>query len=267
MNFFNRQKLIPNWNQDSFNKSILILGVGGIGCHQAVSCCRLGIRDILLVDMDTIEDHNLNRQILYNKAEIGNKKVLVAQKHLNFLHSLETNVEVIDLHIFKNWQDFVPLVKKSDFVLNGLDCPEVKRVAVAALCLKYKKPMIYAGTDIITGNAGMVLFQDKNGQPCYECLQACLSTVKPEYYDYFILENIEKHKEIPIEKISTEKEHPIAASTNYTASIISNIAISLMVHYLQSWSELPNRVIIDLYNLEIESWKVEISEGCPICKE
>jgi len=48
MNFFHRQKLIQNWNQKSLEKNILIVGVGGMGTHMAVSCCRLGVKKIIL---------------------------------------------------------------------------------------------------------------------------------------------------------------------------------------------------------------------------
>lgn len=266
MNFFNRQKIIPRWNQNFFNKKILIVGVGGIGCHMAVSCCRLGIKNLIIIDSDVIEPSNLNRQILYNKKEIGNKKALVAKKSLEFLHEIDTEIEAVDLDIFEKWNEFIPLLKKSDMVLNGLDCPEIKRVAVASLCLKFEKPMIYAGSDIISGNSGMILYQPINGQPCYECLQASLSTINPKYYDIFKLENIDKQAKIPIDNILKEENLPVAASTNYTAAIVSNLAINLMVHYFLNWSSPPNRTIVDLYNLDIESWKIEGSKECLLCK-
>ncbi|NVM02064.1 MAG: ThiF family adenylyltransferase [Candidatus Helarchaeota archaeon] len=265
MNFFHRQKLIPNWNQESLKKIILIVGIGGMGNHMAVSCCRLGVKKIILVDHDVIESSNLNRQILFNKNEIGNKKVNVAKKHLEFLHTINTSIEAIDLDIFKNWNEFVPLIKKVDFILNGLDCPEIKRVAVSSLCLKLNKPMIYAGTDVISGNAGMILYQKPEGHPCYECLQASLASVKSEFHKIFSPINIDKQNSIPIDKITAKEEHPLAASTNYTASIVSNLAINYMVHYLLGWSEIPNRTIIDLYNSTIDTWKLRGVEDCLLC--
>ncbi|MFX0136871.1 MAG: ThiF family adenylyltransferase, partial [Candidatus Hodarchaeota archaeon] len=220
---------------------------------------------IILIDHDIIEPSNLNRQILYNKAEIGNKKVIAASKHLEFLHIINTTVETIDLDIFKNWIDLVSLIKESDFVLNGLDCPEIKRVAVSSLCLKFQKPMIYAGTDVISGNAGMILYQKPNGKPCYECLQATLNTIKPEFHHIFSPAKIDSQNSIPIDKIAGKEEHPLAASTNYTAAIVSNFAINYMVHYLLDWSEIPNRTIIDLYNSTIDTWKLEGVEDCLLC--
>ncbi|MHA1379445.1 MAG: HesA/MoeB/ThiF family protein [Candidatus Helarchaeota archaeon] len=265
MNFFHRQKIIPQWEQNLINKRILIAGVGGTGCHMAVSCCRLGIKKLILVDTDIIEPSNLNRQILYNKKEIGNKKVMIAKKHLEFLHNINTKIDAFELDIFSKWSEFVPLVRESDLVLNGLDCPEIKRTAVSSLCLKLKKPMIYAGSDIISGNAGMILFQPINGKPCYECLQASLVSINPEYFKIFNPENIDKQHDIPINKILKNKKTPIAASTNYTASIVANLAINLMVHYLLNWSAPPNRTIIDLYNLHIESWKINGTKNCLLC--
>ncbi|MHA1300254.1 MAG: HesA/MoeB/ThiF family protein [Candidatus Helarchaeota archaeon] len=265
MNFFHRQKIIPQWNQTSFDKKILIVGIGGMGCHMAVSCCRLGVRDIVLVDSDVIEPSNLNRQTLYNKKSIGMKKTEAAKNNLEYLHKINSNIEVVDIDIFKEWKQFIPLVKDSDFVLNGLDCPEIKRVAVSSICLKYEKPMIYAGTDVISGNAGVILYQPSKGKPCYECLQAALVSIEPKYYKIFKPNNIDKQDEIPIDAISREYNPPVAASTNYTAATISNLAINLLVHFLLNWSVLPNRIIIDMYNLNIESWNIEGAEECPLC--
>ena len=267
MNFFNRQNIIPNWNQNVFYKNILIVGIGGMGTHMAVSCCRLGIKKIVLIDNDIVEPSNLNRQILYNKNGIGEKKIVVAKNNLEFLHTINTTVEAIDLDIFKNWIDFIPLVKETDFVLNGLDCPEIKRVAVSSLCLKFQKPMIYAGTDIISGNAGMILFQKPKGQPCYEYLQASLNSIKPDYKHIFFPNNIDQQQTIPIEKILGKKEPPLAATTNYTAAIVSNLAINSMVHYLLNWTNVPNRIIIDLYNFTLDSWNIEGNENCLLCRK
>lgn len=73
---FDRQCRIPDWNQDVISQQVtLILGVGGLGCSVAISCARLGFRKLILVDYDVVVLHNLNRQILFGRSDVGKPKV------------------------------------------------------------------------------------------------------------------------------------------------------------------------------------------------
>ncbi len=62
---------------------VLIIGAGGLGCTILTYLAVSGIKAIGLIDGDTIEYSNLNRQILYNKYDIKNSKVLTAKKKSN----------------------------------------------------------------------------------------------------------------------------------------------------------------------------------------
>jgi molybdopterin/thiamine biosynthesis adenylyltransferase len=60
----------------------LVLGCGGLGNGVAMGLCRLGVRKLILVDMDDVEATNLNRQILFTKDVVGMRKVDVPPLHL-----------------------------------------------------------------------------------------------------------------------------------------------------------------------------------------
>ena len=63
---FDRQLRLPGWNQAVLKKStVLIVGVGGLGVEVAKNLAMVGVGHIILVDMDTIEYSNFNRQILF----------------------------------------------------------------------------------------------------------------------------------------------------------------------------------------------------------
>jgi molybdopterin/thiamine biosynthesis adenylyltransferase len=49
--------------------------VGGLGTNVALGLCRLGVQKIFLVDKDVVDAHNLNRQILFSKEDVGVPKV------------------------------------------------------------------------------------------------------------------------------------------------------------------------------------------------
>ena len=65
------------------SSSILIIGVGGLGCPAAAYLVGAGIGTIGLVDGDVVEESNLHRQILHSTARIGMTKVDSARVALN----------------------------------------------------------------------------------------------------------------------------------------------------------------------------------------
>ncbi len=265
MEFFKNQKEIQNWNQDVLNNThVLIVGVGGIGSIAALACARLGIGRISLCDMDTVEPSNLNRQLLYGTHDIGKQKIESALINLSQIHSLTSYIEGFDFDIFQNWKKFINLVKKADIVYNALDLPEVKKLLVANLCLKLRKPMIFSGTDPISGNAGMILFQQPDGSPCYNCLTAAIHSVKEEYRPNLDTNKIDQYDMFPVEQMADYNEI-LGKTTVYTASIITMFGIDLMIHWLFRWFDsFPNRIILDLYNFTCETW-IE-TNSCQFCQ-
>lgn len=104
MEIFSRN--IKFWGDEKQNKladsSILIAGVGGLGCAVAEVLVRGGIGKLILIDNDNVEVSNLNRQILYDNNDIGKSKVKVAQQKLKAINpKLEIEVfqkDIADLH-------------------------------------------------------------------------------------------------------------------------------------------------------------------------
>ena len=80
---YDRQFRLEGWSQKIVkNSRILIIGVGGLGCEIAKNLAMVGVGNILLVDLDIIEYSNLNRQILFIDAPIGESKAVAASKNL-----------------------------------------------------------------------------------------------------------------------------------------------------------------------------------------
>ncbi|MFX1298152.1 MAG: ThiF family adenylyltransferase, partial [Promethearchaeota archaeon] len=190
--FFKKQFQIYGWNQEVLAKThVLIVGLGGIGSNASIACARLGIGQLTLCDLDFIEPSNLNRQLLYSKEDQGKQKVDRAIDNLTSFHSLVSKIEGHDFNIFTDWTRFIKLVQGADFIYNALDLPEIKKLAVANLCLKFQKPMIFSGTDPINGNAGMIIFQQPTGNPCYNCMTAAIHTVIEQYREMLELNQID----------------------------------------------------------------------------
>jgi len=263
--FFDRQRLIKWWDQSKLKRAkILVLGVGGIGTHVALGCCRSGIGALHLIDNDHVEPSNLNRQVLYSKTDINSRKVRVAEENLKQQHDLTTSIQAHNLDIFERWQDFISILEGVDVVMNGLDCPETKRLAVASACLKKEIPMIYAGTDTISGSSGMIIFQDSAQGPCYNCLQDTTSLVKQDYLSLLSPARILELDSIPIMELTKQHDTQPAATSFPAASIIAGLALSQLIKLLHD-VPVPHRIICDILNLQLEQWFLERVANCRTC--
>ena len=79
-------------------QNISIVGIGGIGCPLSQYLISSGIKNLLLVDGDTIEKSNLNRQILFNNDDINKKKVDVAKEKLSKINP-NSKINIFDKNI------------------------------------------------------------------------------------------------------------------------------------------------------------------------
>jgi len=97
------QRNIQFWGEDKQQilrkSSILIAGVGGLGCVVAEILTRAGIGKLILVDNDTVEISNLNRQILFAQTDLGKPKVEVAKQKLQAINPIP------EVTIFQNSVD------------------------------------------------------------------------------------------------------------------------------------------------------------------
>ncbi len=88
---FSRLFILKEFSEKNINKlsklKIGIVGMGGIGCPLSQYLVSSGITDLKLVDGDIIEKSNLNRQLLYNMKNLGEKKVKIAREKLISINS------------------------------------------------------------------------------------------------------------------------------------------------------------------------------------
>jgi len=169
--YIHRQLNVPDWNQDSItNAVILVLGVGGVGCNLAACCIRLGPKKMYLVDFDVVDDHNLNRQTLYSRSDVGRRKVDAAAHTLNTLHSLGTEVVPLHFDVLKEWSRVVALIQESTVVFNAIDVGTYFDVAVGSMCRRQRIPYGAASTYSVCVIIDFFT-NDAEDRPCVNCAQ------------------------------------------------------------------------------------------------
>ena len=127
MNKFSRlEKLIGNDNINILsNKTILVLGIGGVGGYVVESLVRSNIGKIIIVDYDIVDETNINRQIIALNSTIGMKKVDVLENRIKDINE-NCIVKKIDTFITKDNIDIL-FEDKIDFLVDACDTVEVKK--------------------------------------------------------------------------------------------------------------------------------------------
>ncbi len=166
MHLYSRQILLDGWDIDAQEKiklaNILIVGCGGIGCSSAELLARAGVGQITLIDADTVEMSNLQRQIAYVAEDIGFYKAEVLAKRLKRINPhIRVLVETSKL----DQQNAQQLIASQDLVLDGCD-NFTTRYLVNQICKQANVPLISASAIGFQGQLLMVEGQSA----CYECL-------------------------------------------------------------------------------------------------
>ena len=141
------EKIVGSDNLDLLqNKSVLILGIGGVGGYVAEALARSNVGTLILVDFDIVDETNINRQIIALKSTIGKKKVDVLEKRIK---DINENCNVIKIDKFIDDKNLVDLFEYDiDYFVDACDTMTTKKKVIDE-CLKRKIDFI---TSMGTGN-------------------------------------------------------------------------------------------------------------------
>lgn len=146
------------------NASVLLIGTGGLGSPAALYLAAAGVGRLGLIDPDTVDLSNLQRQILHSDATIGKSKLESAAARLR-----ETNPHTtLDLHPVRFTPDnAIQIAGNYDIILDGSDNFPTRFLANDTAFF-LKKPLIYGAIHRFDGQ--MTVFAPHLGSPCYRCL-------------------------------------------------------------------------------------------------
>ncbi|KAG5642065.1 hypothetical protein DXG03_003642 [Asterophora parasitica] len=146
------------------NTKVLLVGAGGIGCELLKNIVLTGFGKITLLDLDTIDLSNLNRQFLFRKKDVKQSKALVAAQTAG---TFNPNVQLTPIHgNIKEPQYDIPWFQQFDIVLNALDNLDARR-HVNKMCMAAHVPLVESGT---AGYLGQVQPLLKDQTECFDCI-------------------------------------------------------------------------------------------------
>ncbi|XP_040266481.1 SUMO-activating enzyme subunit 2 [Bufo bufo] len=142
---------------------VLVVGAGGIGCELLKNLLLTGFTNLDVIDLDTIDVSNLNRQFLFQKKHVGRSKAQVAKESvLQFC----PGASITAYHdSIMNAEYDVEFFRRFTLVMNALD-NRAARNHVNRMCLAADIPLIESGT---AGYLGQVTVIKKGVTECYEC--------------------------------------------------------------------------------------------------
>lgn len=172
LNRYSRQLLLPQFDvagQLALKASnAVIVGLGGLGSPAALYLAAAGVGQLVLVDGDSVDDSNLQRQIVHSQKTVGLNKTESARSQIL---AINPHISVVIEPNFLTDENAPSLILQADVVL---DCSDnfSTRVLLNTLCLKYKKPLVSGAAIRFEGQISV--FNDDACAPCYQCLYGLL---------------------------------------------------------------------------------------------
>ena len=146
--------------QKLLDSRVVIIGAGGLGSPAALYLAAAGIGTIGVVDMDTVEESNLQRQILHKTETLGENKVDSAEKALSALNS---DVNIITYNMRLNEDNAIGIIQDYDVVVDGTDNFPT-RYLINDASVKTGTPVVHGS--IFQHEGQVTVFEPKNG-PTY----------------------------------------------------------------------------------------------------
>lgn len=166
---YSRQIMLPQMDirgqEALLGATVLIIGLGGLGCPAAMYLASSGVGHLILADDDKVDLSNLQRQIAHDTQSIGTAKVTSAASSLQ---GLNAGVAVTAIPSRLEGVALEKAVSKADVIL---DCTDnfTTRFAINQAAVKFKKPLVSGAAIRMEGQ--VTVFDSRlDDCPCYQCL-------------------------------------------------------------------------------------------------
>ncbi|MDT8452480.1 MAG: molybdopterin-synthase adenylyltransferase MoeB [Gammaproteobacteria bacterium] len=144
---------------------VLIIGLGGLGSPAALYLAGAGVGQLTLVDDDSVELSNLQRQIIHHQHNIGERKVASAKSNLL---AINPDIDIVTIDQRLNEAALAEQVQRADIILDASD-NFATRFAINRACVQHKKPLVSGAAIQFEGQISVFDSRDSDC-PCYSCL-------------------------------------------------------------------------------------------------
>ncbi|EKE04101.1 MAG: UBA/ThiF-type NAD/FAD binding protein [uncultured bacterium] len=234
---YNRNILIKAIDIDGqlklLNSKVLICGAGGLGSTVISSLTSVGIGTIGIVDNDSIEISNLNRQFIHSFEKIGEAKVNSAK---DWIGQYNPDINVKTYHVRLNLDNCDEILKEYDVIVDCFDSFESKFTLNKA-CVRNKKILVHGGVTEFSGQV-MTILPGKT---------ACLNCLFPEF----------------------EKNSETKGVLSPAVSTIGSIQAMEVVKILLNFKKLLVNGFLSYDGMEHSLRKITIKQNknCPVCEK
>lgn len=219
--------------------SVLIIGAGGLGSPAALYLAAAGIGHIGIMDGDTVDRTNLQRQVIHTTPDLGRNK---AESAAETMAAINPYIHVTAIPEFLTAENGRKLVSQYDFVLDGTDNFTAKYLINDA-CVLEKIPYVYGGILRFHGQIMTIL---PGQSPCYRCV----------------------HPEPPSPSVVPTCSQ--AGVVGAVAGVIGSLQALEAVKYLTGAGQLLSGRLLMVDALTMEMKTVELcdrDEECPVCSD
>ena len=164
---YSRHLILPEVGMEGQERlkaaKVLLIGSGGLGSPLALYLTAAGVGTIGMVEFDTVDFSNLQRQIIHFTADVGKHKLKSAEEKMK---AINPNLKFIPHPVKLTSENALDILKDYDIVIDGTDNFPT-RYLVNDACVMLKKPNVYGSIFRWEGMASV--FAPHLGGPCYRC--------------------------------------------------------------------------------------------------
>lgn len=142
---------------------VLLVGTGGLGSPIAMYLAAAGVGTIGLVDFDTVDYSNLQRQIIHSTKSVGKSKLISAKATME---AINPEIDIVLHQVLLNSSNAMEIISDYDIICDGTDNYQT-RYLVNDACVLLNKVNVYGSIFRFEGQASVF---DASKGPCYRCL-------------------------------------------------------------------------------------------------